>query len=626
MARVFTITEGLENLGALKTGGQGSVYKGRRTGTIFTAIKILPTPIHSESAADKNYTSFLNEVAKLKRVNEEPNPNVVKILSSGITESGSLPFIEMEYIDGPDLEELLRPPQERVFTIKEAMKVADQLSGALAHCHRVEVKHGDIKSNNVKYNLHSGNYVLLDFGLAMLSDEQRRTSLRHAGAVEFMAPEQHEGKLLFESDVYSFGVILFELLAGVAPFPLQDSSEMSRNRVMLAHLEAPVPDLIALRRQNMPESWSEEKRAAEAQIPAWLLQLLERCLQKKPEQRFAGGVALHEAVADGSIRTGHAPGVDSGSLVQLQEEISRLRAENERLKELATQRERQEVSWEPAAGAQTPASYDGRKTSLLVYFIPLLVLVGLAYYFLIRKPAAKELPKPVTEASAQVLGEYKVLAARAYFYDGPDAGTKRNAYMVPSSDVVKALKESGDFVYTEFTNGRGQTSRGWLRKADLVPLGQWTEAQNVQVQQNLEAEAIRQQLAQARSLLSKGQTEAALAIYNALSQKEIPEAMYEAGNLGIQRRNSETDCAAGYELVKRASSRGWVPAKRTLGFLYVFADNPDVLRLNGYENCAYERNVFRGTRLLKEAVAGGDSTAERLLGELQLLPQDSTGQ
>jgi serine/threonine-protein kinase len=101
MGKLFTITEGLENMGALKTGGQGSVYKGRRTGSIITAVKILPTPIHSESADDKNFADFQNEVRKLKKVAEQPSPNVVKILSSGITETGNLPFIEMEFIEGP---------------------------------------------------------------------------------------------------------------------------------------------------------------------------------------------------------------------------------------------------------------------------------------------------------------------------------------------------------------------------------------------------------------------------------------------------------------------------------------------------------------------------------------------
>ena len=110
MAKVFTITEGLENMGALKTGGQGSVYKTRRIGEIITAVKLLPTPIYSESEQDKNFTSFQNEVKKLKKVNEEPNPNIVKILNSGITDSGSFPFIEMEFIEGPDMEDLLKPP------------------------------------------------------------------------------------------------------------------------------------------------------------------------------------------------------------------------------------------------------------------------------------------------------------------------------------------------------------------------------------------------------------------------------------------------------------------------------------------------------------------------------------
>ncbi len=198
MAKVFTIAEGLENMGALKTGGQGSVYKGRRVGEIITAVKLLPTPIYSESAADKNFIDFQNEVQKLKKVNEFPNPNVVKILNSGISESGSFPFIEMEFIEGPDLEDLLKPPHDPVFSIKETIKISEQLSNALAHCHKVEVKHGDIKSNNVKFNIHTGNYVLLDFGLAVMSDEQRRTSLRHAGAIEFMAPEQNEAPCFFK--------------------------------------------------------------------------------------------------------------------------------------------------------------------------------------------------------------------------------------------------------------------------------------------------------------------------------------------------------------------------------------------------------------------------------------------
>jgi serine/threonine protein kinase len=297
MSKVFTIAEGLENLGALRSGGQGSVYKGKRTGAIYSAVKLIPTPIYTENQDDKNYRNFQNEVAKLQKVNEIPNPGIVKILSSGLTESGSFPFIEMEFIDGPDLSELLLPPHEKLFTLKETLKVADQLASALAHCHRLGVKHGDLKSNNVKYNIHTGNYVLLDFGLAIMTEEQRRSSMRNAGAVEFMAPEQYDGKMLLQSDIYSYGVILYELLAGEVPFVLTGGGENGRNAVMLKHMEEPVPNLLEKRKANLPQNWDKEKQGSEMQVPDWMLKLVARCLEKQPGARFADALELYETLS-----------------------------------------------------------------------------------------------------------------------------------------------------------------------------------------------------------------------------------------------------------------------------------------------------------------------------------------
>jgi serine/threonine protein kinase len=331
MSKIFTITEGLENLGALRTGGQGSVYKGKRQGTLYSAIKLLPTPIMTESEDDRGYRNFQSEVAKLQKVNEQPNPHVVKIRSFGLTDSGSFPFIEMEYIEGPELSDLLQPPHDPVFSLKELIKVADQLADALAHCHRVGVKHGDIKSNNVKYNIHTGNYVLLDFGLAILTDEQRRSSVRHAGAIEFMAPEQHEGgQMLPQTDVYSYGVILYELLAGEVPFTLSGNGESGRNVVMLAHIEQAVPDPIARREQRLPAEWSAEKRRQEMQVPHWLLQLIAKCLEKDPSRRYADGLELQQALTDASLMV-NVPYLTTPQTQDVPDVGTALQDENQRL-------------------------------------------------------------------------------------------------------------------------------------------------------------------------------------------------------------------------------------------------------------------------------------------------------
>lgn len=414
MAKIFTITEGLENLGALKSGGQGSVYKARKTGEIITAIKILPTPIASESEDDKHFISFQNEVQKLKKVNEIPNPNVVSIIASGITSSGNLPYIEMEYIEGPDLGELLKPPYDPVFTVKETIKVADQLANALAHCHRANIKHGDVKSNNIKFSQRSGNYILLDFGLSVMSDEQRRTSIRYAGAIEFMAPEQSSGETLTETDVYSFGIILFELLAGTVPFPLMNKGEMARNAVMVAHMETLPPDVISLRRQAIPGSWSNDKQQREMEVPVWLLSTIYKCLEKDPAKRFKNGSALQEFIHLGTITEERKKGISNPAgetakaLVDesiLRKEILTLQAnlseKEELLKDLQYQvdtKDRELIEAQHDASKRKGVS----GTLFFLVFIVALGLAGFAAYDRLYLPVKSIPPDTVLQTYSEV--------------------------------------------------------------------------------------------------------------------------------------------------------------------------------------------------------------------------------
>jgi serine/threonine-protein kinase len=200
--------------------------------------------------------------------------------------------------------------------------------------------------------------------------------------------------------------------------------------------------------------------------------------------------------------------------------------------------------------------------------------------------------------------------------------------MVPSNDVVTALDEKNGFIYSEFTNSKGQTSKGWLRRQDLITLEEWVKNEKeAKPEPKLTNEDIALQLGDAKRLLEEGRTNEAINIYSYLSDQNVPEAMYHYGNLGLQKKSVDLDCERSYELVKKASDKGFAPAKRTLGFLYLFADSEEVLRINEYEGCNYDRNVFKGSKLLMEAMMAGDSTAKRLLNEIKAKqPTDSTSQ
>jgi serine/threonine-protein kinase len=258
----------------------------------------------------------------------------------------------------------------------------------------LDVKHGDIKSNNVKFNTQTSNYLLLDFGLAIMSDEQRRSSLRQAGAIEFMAPEQNTGQMLFETDVYSFGVVIFELLAGVVPFPLNGKGESARNEVRLAHMVTPVPEVLQLRQQALPSHWNDKKKEYEMQVPDWLISMVYKCLEKKPTGRFASGSELHEYLS-GNYTNASKSKQGTYKLAQLEQENKDLSNKNEQfqkqeflyqkeltskqeeiqqLKAAVSERDRQSVQ-----GKEVPAKgingSSGRKVVSRNWFVALMVLV-----------------------------------------------------------------------------------------------------------------------------------------------------------------------------------------------------------------------------------------------------------
>jgi serine/threonine-protein kinase len=377
--------------------------------------------------------------------------------------------------------------------------------------------------------------------------------------------------------------------------------------------------------------------------------MIEQCLQKAPEARFASGAAIQEFLTLHSVlpKKGIATGNGAGNVLQHEnEQLRRDKADLQKAlaqqtqiaagkeRELANLRvalTRKEREWaakapqQPAFAPPPPPVKNTKDRSLkLPVILAIIFVVGSILYlaatnlFGSNDTARQKEETPIEKKQEpvalprEVIGEYKVVADRAYFHNQPDEATRRSAYMVPSEDVIKALEEKAGFIYAEFTNSRGQTSKGWLKKEDMMPLQEWLTQQNSQ-QVPLSQSEIDQQLEEARNYVAQRNIAAAFAIYQKLSDEDVPEAMFEYGNRALKGEHDRLDCDAAYALVQKASERDYTPAKRTLGFLYLFGQNKEVLRMSKYNKCTYERNIVKGTRLLMQAISQGDSTANDIL-------------
>lgn len=346
-------------------------------------------------------------------------------------------------------------------------------------------------------------------------------------------------------------------------------------------------------------------------------------MEKNPQKRFLNGkdlqeyVMLHSSLANRH----HEWSEDQVSLIQ--NHNKRLLEENEQLQELV-------LKYQQIAATLRQPGRNLLPGILIVFFVIAAVIAAVRYLPMKRSetevPVAKIDSNTIqAEKARQAIGQYKVLASRAYFHNNPDKNTRRVSYLIPSNDVITALDEKNGFVYTEFTNSRGQTSKGWVRKPDLISLENWAKRKNENKEESsLNPADVSLQLQDARALMQTNELREALYIYNYLAEQDVPEAMYHYGNLALQGLNTDINCEKGLQFIRKASDKNYTPAKRTLGFLYLFAENDDILQINGYDHCQYEKDYVKGSKLLLQAIAAGDTTAKRLLDEIKRkLPLDN---
>jgi serine/threonine-protein kinase len=262
--------------------------------------------------------------------------------------------------------------------------------------------------------------------------------------------------MFFQTDIYSFGIVLFELLAGRVPFPLLDNGETARNKVMLAHMEAPVPDLKILRRQYMPRTWAPDVQARESIIPQWLIDTVHTCLEKKPVHRFANGRDLFKFVHTGftkhappvltvvekkgfGFRRKPEPKIEVAAPVPVYQPVAR---SSDDLARIA--RENEEVL------SSYPKVRRGISRSAMIVLIMLLALAGIAGYALLSKgkkaeqtAAIESAEKADTTARAEVkpISNKETKSEERRRKDSIRRELKRNRDSVNAVEKLRQLRE-----------------------------------------------------------------------------------------------------------------------------------------------------------------------------------------
>ncbi len=253
---------------------------------------------------------FLQEADALKVL---LHPNIVRFYDL-FEFRGSL-ALAMELVDGNTLEEVIARHMARArlagngvlpgIPFQRAWYYFQQLLGALGATHALGVVHRDVKPSNVLIR-RDGIVKLTDYGIARLHDRpdpaamgSRGNKYLSPGTGAYMSPEQVLSQPLDgRSDLYSAGIVLFEMLTGRLPFPIDGRTELM---VRLDQVERAPPPI----------------RSFLVQAPPVLDALFFRALSKDPEMRFASAIEMGEAFR-------RALGLPDSDLWRAQAEIARV--------------------------------------------------------------------------------------------------------------------------------------------------------------------------------------------------------------------------------------------------------------------------------------------------------------
>ena len=252
---------------ALGAGGMATVYlaedvKHRRK----VAVKVMRPELAQTLGADR----FLREVEIAAQLS---HPHILPVYDSG--QADGLLYYVMPYVEGESLQE--RMQRESQLPVEDALRIAREVAEALAYAHERNIIHRDIKPANIM--LSRGHALVADFGIAraMGSGASITQTGLAVGTPQYMSPEQASGSAGVDgrADVYALGCVLYEMLAGEAPFT------------------GPTPQAIITR------SLTENPRSltvSRVGLPPTLDGIVIRALAKSPADRFQSPGALADAL------------------------------------------------------------------------------------------------------------------------------------------------------------------------------------------------------------------------------------------------------------------------------------------------------------------------------------------
>ncbi|WP_297949845.1 Stk1 family PASTA domain-containing Ser/Thr kinase [uncultured Lactobacillus sp.] len=221
------------------------------------AVKILRLDLQNEPQTQARFQREALATSELS------HPNIVSVLDVG-TDHG-LPYMVMEYVDGPNLKEYIR--KNAPLDLHEVIRIMDQILSAVALAHKHNVIHRDLKPQNILMDKR-GNIKIADFGIAVALNQSSITQTNSVmGSVHYMSPEQTRGGMVTkQSDIYSLGIILYELITGTVPF-----NGDTPVAIALKHAQEPIPSI----------------RKKDTSVPQALENVVLKATAKDPRDRYA---------------------------------------------------------------------------------------------------------------------------------------------------------------------------------------------------------------------------------------------------------------------------------------------------------------------------------------------------